>query len=260
MQESDIKWRVKQSPQMSADLFAQYMTVGDKKREEVVRSARYQPKIPAGYHAPVRHAVRAFLASKTRDWTIISDAVATLTKKATDPSLHPKMRERLLTNVNALASFQNGFNSLGIGKFKLEELDPQQPKLKIGDLPVSVSLDFLVHSTDAKQDDRIGGLLFSFTKRSDPKKIQSVARYERMARHAAAMIHMHLTDHFSEARKVLPKHCLWIDNHLRRTHSASADYKTLVGDMQVAGNRIAKDWANIEPPDGFDPKYAKYVK
>jgi hypothetical protein len=260
MAESDIKWRVKESPQMSADLFAQYMTVGDKKRVELARSARYQPKIPAGYHAPVRHAVKKFLVSKTRDWTIIADAIASLAKKATDPQLHPKMRERLLTNINALTSFQNGFNALGIGGFKLEELDPQQPKLKIGDLPVSVSLDFLIHSTDTKQQRRVGGILFSFSKRSEPKKVQTIARYERLTRHAAAMIHMHLTDHFPEVGKALPKNCLWIDNHLQGGHSASADYKTLIGDMEVAANRIVKDWPEIDPPSGFDPKYAKYVK
>jgi hypothetical protein len=50
--------------------------------------------------------------------------------------------------------------------------------------------------------------------------------------------------HRLAARRTLAKpsakHCLWIDNHLRRAHRASADYKTLVADMTVAGDRIAK--------------------
>lgn len=245
---------------MSADLFAQYMTAGDNKREDIVQSAKYQPKLPAGYHAPVRHAVKQFLASKTRDWSIIQNAMANLTKRATDPSLHPKLRERLLTNAAALASFQQGFNAIGISSLKLEELDPSQPKLKAGALPVSVSLDFLVHYNAPKNEKRIGGLLFAFPKRSEPKKTQAIARYERLARHASAMIHMHLTDHFSELGKPSAKHCLWVDNHLRRAHRASADYKTLVADMKVAGDRIAKEWTDIPAPAGFDPKHAKYVK
>lgn len=102
--------------------------------------------------------------------------------------------------------------------------------------------------------------MFSYSKRPEPKKIQSMARYERLARHTSAMIHMHLVDHFSELGKPLPKHCLWIDNHLRKSHSASADYKTLVADMTVAGDRIAKEWEAISPPEGFDPKHAKFAK
>ena len=245
---------------MSADLFAQYMTAGDDKREEIACSARYQPQIPAGYHTPVRQAVREFLKSKTRDWSIIDEAGERLAKRALDPTLHPKMKERLLMNVAALASFKNGFNAIGINRFKLEELDPQQPKLKAGALPISVSLDFLIHSTDTKNESRIGGILFSFSKRPNPQKTQSIARYERLAGHASALIHMHLTDHFSELGRPQPKHCLWIDNHLQKAHGSSGNYKTLVADMKVAGDRIAKEWDSIQPPDGFDPQYAKYVK
>lgn len=136
----------------------------------------------------------------------------------------------------------------------------RSPSSKAGALPVSVSLDFLVHYTGPNDDKRIGGLLFAFSKRSEPKQTQSVARYERLARHASAMIHMHLTDHFSELGKPSPKHCLWIDNHLQRAHRASGDYKTLVADMKVAGDRIAKEWAGITPPEGFDPKHTRFVK
>lgn len=142
----------------------------------------------------------------------------------------------------------------------LPELDPQQPKLKAGALPVSVSLDFLIHSVDPKDEKRIGGIMFGFSKRPEPKTVQSMARYERFARHSSAMIHMHLADHFAELGKPMPKHCLWIDNHLQKTHAASGNYKTLVADMRVAGDRIVRDWGGIPAPDGFDPKHAKFVK
>lgn len=255
-----MKWRVRQSPQMSADIFAQYMSVGDKKRDEIAQLAKYQLNLRPGYHRVVRNAVKNFLASKTRDWSIIETVYAALEKRESAPGLHPKTRERLRNNMAALRSFQGGYNALGVGRFKLEELDPNQPKLNIGKLRVSVSLDFLVHSIDAKKQDRIGGLLFSFAKRSEPKQVQSTARYERMAKNAASLIHMHLTDHFAELGAPAGKHCLWIDNHLARTYSATGDYKTLLADMKIAGTRVAAEWDKIEPPAGFDPNDAEFAK
>lgn len=246
------KWRVRQTPQMSADMFAQFMAVGDTKRDEIAQQAKYQLKIPAGYHAVVRQTIKEFLNSKTRDWAIIEGACERLSAREASASLHPKTRERLRNNVGALRSFQNGYNRLGIGRFKLEDLHPKQPKLSIGKLRVSVSLDFLIRSVDNKGQDRIGGLMFAFTKRSEPKQVQSTARYERMAKHAASLIHMHLTDHFAELGSPVGKNCLWVDNHLQRTHAATGDYKTLLADMQRAGSRVADEWEAIQPPPGFD--------
>jgi hypothetical protein len=51
---------------------------------------------------------------------------------------------------------------------------------------------------------------------------------------------------------------LWIDNHLRRTHAAIGDYKTLVADMRIAGSRVADEWEGIKPPAGFDPADADF--
>jgi hypothetical protein len=165
----------------------------------------------------VRRAVKKFLASKTRSWSNIETVCAALEKREAAPGLHPKTRERLRNNVAALRSFQTGYNALGIGGLKLEELDPKQPKLNIGKLRVSVSLDFFVHSIDNKRQGRTGELLFSFSKRSEPKQAQSTARYERMTKNAASLIHMHLTEHFSELGVPAGNHCLWVDNHLTRT-------------------------------------------
>jgi hypothetical protein len=38
------------------------------------------------------------------------------------------------------------------------------------------------------------------------------------------------------------------------------ELKVLPLPAKVAGDRIAKEWDTIKPPEGFDPKYAKYVK
>lgn len=57
----------------------------------------------------------------------------------------------------------------------------------------------------------------------------------------------YIVDHFADGGKARLATALWIDNHLGVAHKASADYKTLVENMDRARS-IARDWNLIGTP------------
>jgi hypothetical protein len=245
---------------MSANDLAEYMSVGRRAGETKVRDAKYAPVIKRSYHEPSRDAIREFLGSKIRDWRGIIDLKTRLTARADRADIHPKTREVALNNIAALEAFERGYNAFKLGGLKLTVPVGRQPQTPIEGVRVSINLDLLVHGVGPKQTPLIGGILLHMPKAAEIKTAAAQNRYDTFARHGAAFVHLHCSKHLAFIGSASFKHCFWMDVQRQMIHAAQRDYKTLLSDTEAGCRAIVRAWPDVDPPPGFDPQFAEFVR
>ncbi len=257
METPEIKWRVRNSPQMSANQLADYMTSSERRRETIVRDAKYQSVVVVSYYRAADVAISRFLSDPIRNWRVIHQAMADLQKKAEAPDVKPGTRERLLNNMEALAAFERNYNSLGLTGLRLTPIHGAQPKTPLEGVKLSIALDFIV--AGPLNEALVGGLLFELSKGQSPKTAPAKARLAAFAQHAATLVHMHVSQHLNSFGAPSLKLCLWVDVQRGVTQSAPRDYRGLMDNMAAACRVIARSWDDADPPPGFDPRHARFV-
>jgi hypothetical protein len=255
---SDIAWRVNKSPRFTALELGEYMASEDGPRETILRNAKYERLGGSLLYRTVQQDVARFLASPTRDRTILVRCRERLVA-ARNAAVDPKKRARWDLQLAALTTFEERLNRLAIAGIEISLASPRQNKLNIADVAVSVFPTVWLTKRRMRWADLVGGLIVDFAKGDACKTDEAKAKAAKAMMHSAILLHSYVErERCHDGSKPSPEHCLIFHVHRGDVAEAPSGYKRDLHNIHEACRGIADRWEKIRAPSSFDPAKAAY--
>ena len=256
MSRSDIKWRVNTNPRFTVLELGEYMAADDGPRETMLRDMRYERLARTLIYRHLRLAVTKFVASPTRDRSILEHCRLNLEDEKSSAT-STQQGENLAYELRALDAFENSLNALGLGGLNFLPAPPASP-LKIEGVTVSVQPTAHILISRPRGSDLAGALIVDLAKGTSPKTPEAIAKMANGMVHAAVLIHEYVANALPSAdTKASPEHSIVFHSHRQERVCAPASYRRMLRNVEAVCRNIARSWDGIKPPPAYDPAFAR---
>lgn len=221
---------------------ALFMVSSDTARIGIIRRAKNPSTPPIIRYRDVRPVVTAYLADPLRDVNHLVVAEATFEQRSADPAESSLRQDDARQSIEVLHAIQKMRNSLGT--FDFQPAPPEQPKLALAGVEISVRADLLVHGVGRGGAQQIGGAVLRLTQDdagTDPAK----ERRREMGLYVATLVGRHVSDHFAADRAVANRLCMSIDVQHGEVFPAPNANTRRMTDLENACRFIAAMWASV---------------
>jgi hypothetical protein len=235
----------------------EYMAADDGPRETILRNMKFERLAPTLIYRHVRRAVSAFLASPTRDRSILLRCRMLLENERDSASL-PQQRENIIFALRALETFERSLNALGLDGLNFENAPAARP-LRIEGVSVSVQPTAHIRVKRMRGADLVGAIVVDLAKGIEAKTEESKSRTTAGMVHAAALLHQYVTNTLArEDARPSSDHCVIFHSYRRERVSSPSNYRRKLRNVEAVCRVIARGWNDIVPPPSFDPNFATY--
>lgn len=205
----------------------------------IIRRAKTPPAAPIIRYRDVRPVVTAYLADPLRTVNHIVAAEAMFDQRASDPAESPLRQDDARQSIEVLHALQQMQNSLGA--FDFHAAPPDQPKINLAGVEVSIRAELLVHGVARGGAHQIGGAVLRLTQDVGDSDAARDKRRE-MGLYVATMASRHIGDHFAGTRTVSNRLCMSIDVQHGEVFIAPPAVTRRMADMENACRFIAAMW------------------
>jgi hypothetical protein len=147
----------------------------------------------------------------------------------------------------AIETFQRLYNKLKLSPLDCRPITTRQPPLDMWPTRISVHLDATTHRHVANGHDRIGGLIFLFS-RGETSSAKRAAKCKTIAGLAHTFCARFLTGNADPDLSL----CFAVDVFGGISHPPPGTFARQLSHIEDACEEIAGRWRNIEPPDDYD--------
>lgn len=240
---SEPKYRLNESPRISANQLAEYALATPSRRRTILRNAKFAPAYLVIRYGDARKAICTYLSNDLRPQNILTDAE----------------NELIAASESAATSFQQNDAALSaeaIKKFRKlvgQKLVPgtatftragSLPNLNLGGTNVSVSIDLVSRNNSTGT---IGGVLLQTSKAVSAKSW----RIDH-SKYVASLVWMTAERHMKDIGKVNRSLCMCIDIFGQHVERAPQNYKTRLNNLEAACAEISALWDQITPPPDYE--------
>jgi hypothetical protein len=235
----------------------EYMAADDGPRETILRNMKFERLAPTLIYRHVHRAVSAFLASPTRDRSILLRC-RMLLENERDSAALPQQRENIIFALRALETFERSLNALGLDGLNFENAPAARP-LRIEGVSVSVQPTAHIRVKRMRGADLVGAIVVDLAKGIEAKTEESKSRTTAGMVHAAALLHQYVTNTLArEDARPSSDHCVIFHSYRRARVSSPSNYRRKLRNVEAVCRVIARGWNDIVPPPSFDPNFATY--
>lgn len=236
---------------MSAAALAEYLIMKPDQQETVLHNSRFASPPAILPHAEALFPIRAYCADPARPMPILTQAKASLTAKAGDPSIRPKAKEESLRCIETIDLFIRSENAFGIRGLRLETTD-RFPSLSVNGVSVSVQPDLLIRPAGNRT---VGVLMFRPQKAPDPEacRLEETRRQRgehrrEMGRYMLAIAHMMIDELGTDLGTFDRELSFVADIRMQeRIGFSTSDHAARVRAVKAACKQICSLWDDIEP-------------
>lgn len=233
------KYRVYDSPRISANQLAEYVLASPSRRQTILKNAKFAPTFLVIRYSAARAAICKFLVNEARPVAILDDAAneqADLAKSAeTDFA-----KNDAALSFEAIKAFRGIANEPHLTKASFFLNSQNLPKLEISEVAVSVNLDLVARNA---HKETVGGVVLQTS-----KAVASKSWRDDHSKNVASLIWMLAEKHMTGLGKIDRRLCLAVDAIGRRVVPAPTNYKKRLNDIEAACGEISVLWPSISPP------------
>jgi hypothetical protein len=254
------RWRVNRVPRFTALTIGHYMAADDGPRETLRRDMKYERIGRTTRYENVRRIVARFLSSPIRDMRILAAGAVYLADEIAEAASHEK-RQNLRHKLRALNDFQGSLNAFGVGGWQLSRPNRIMHPIAIEGVRIHVHPTALARQPRPRGSDLIGAIIVDFAKGPSCNTDEARSKAEKSMKHSAVMLHERTEADAAgpdAAGRASPEHCVILHAHRGEAIAAPSNYRTMMKNVRAVCRDIARAWADIEPPPGFDQRYAVY--
>ncbi len=226
---------------------AEYIAASPTRQRAIRRDARFPKTSVVAQYKPAREGLIDFLDDASRSLNHLATATNRQERRENTSGVSDWVKRDSRLSIEAIEAFQRSYNQLGFAALDFEALPKRQPHLEIWPTKVSVNLDLLVRSRQKDGNDKVGGVIFLFSKgeASSRKRIDQ-------SKNVAGLILTycsHLMGGYGEAD---PKLCLAVDVFSGIAHTPPGSFSRGARQMEICSRDIADLWNRTPPPDDYD--------
>lgn len=247
MAKSSPKYRYNPEPRLSANQLAEYLKASPTRRKGIIKDAKFPRTLIVAQYKGAREGIGKFICSPERDQGILANAIIALTEREAKLDASDWTKDDSRRSIEAITTFHNSIQQLGINKLDCRPIVLGQPNLSIGGVEISVSLDATTHRL-VSGEDRVGGIICLYSKASETS---GTARADR-CKVAAVLALRFATEHLGYMGNADPKLCWALDVMDGKPYRAPDSYKMLLDNMAVSCEEVALRWGTITPPADYD--------
>lgn len=248
MLDASEKYRLNETPRISANQLAEYTLASPTRRQTIIRNAKFAPTFLVIRYSEAREIVCDFLSDGTRPVSRLHQGEADLKKQASISETDFKINDALMSAeaVHSFASFAGDPKQIPTGFSKLTFVRPSEnlPKIEISEVSVSVQID-LISRNIAKE--KCGGVVLQTS-----KTVASKSWREEHASAVAVLVWMSLEKNLKGYGDVDRSLCYSLDLFAKKARQAPASYKRRVKDIEAACQEIAMLWDVVQPPADYE--------
>jgi len=241
------KYRYNPEPRLSANQLSEYLKASPTRRKGIIKDAKFPRTIIVAQYKGARESIGKFICSPERDAGILAAGIASLTAREEELDASDWTKDDSRRSIEAITTFHNSIQAIGINKLDCRPILPGQPKLDISGVEISVALDATTHRLKGGEN-MVGGVICLFSKATETS---GTARAER-CKVAAVLALRFATEHLGFLGKADPKLCWAIDVMNGKPYRAPDSYKMLLDNMSVSCEEIALRWGSIDAPADYD--------
>lgn len=237
------------------------MAADDKPRETILRKLKYERIAPSLIYDKLYRAVVGFLTSPTLDRRVL-DACRRDLEFERDACAVIQRRENLQYELNALDAFERSLNALNIRSFIFERLPQTGRPVQSEGVHISVRPTVRIRVSRPRGKDLIGALLIDHAKGIPPKTTEAELKLTNAMSHSAAILNRQVSEILAEGgrddEKVSTEHCIIFHTYRQQQVCCPGNSKKMMNNIDAVCRNMARGWAGVEPPAGFDPSKARY--
>jgi hypothetical protein len=241
------KYGYNAEPRLSANQLSDYLNATPTRRKTIIRDAKYPKTSVVARYSGARETITDYLCDDLRSSKVINAGVESIEERGAKFAATDWTKQDCALSVEAIQAFQNGYNSLGLGKISCKAVVTKQPKLQIEGVDISVALDATTHKVGKDGANCVGGLILLFSK-SDASAKSREARCRTSAVLAAVFAEKHLA-YLGQAE---PGLCYAMDVFGKRLFPAPKMFPTKLDHMSASCEEVALRWPTIAPPPDYD--------
>lgn len=235
------KYRVHDSPRISANQLAEYLLVSPSRRQTILRNAKFAPTYLVVRYNAAKTAVADYLSNDARPSGILADAGADLLAVSKSPTSSPFQKNDAELSIEAIDSFSAIKTNKELIQLSFQKLTNRLPALPLNGVDVSVNLDLIARRQ--KTPPLIGGVVFQTAKATTGASWRA-----EHARNVSSLVWMLAEKHLSALGQVDRKLCLTVDFFGKSITPAPTSYKRRLADFEAACLEIGALWPSIQPP------------
>lgn len=214
------------------------------RRKAIIRDARFPKKSVVAQYDSARDAIVEFLRDDARSLDHLARGADQLAKREARAESDWVKRDSRLS-AEALDAFQRAYNKLGLTKLLFSR--GEQLRLTDWSTRVSVSLDLIARRKNMEGRDRVGGVIFLFSK-GEASIAKRIDRGKTIAGLVLTACHSHLNSLGDPDRAL----CLAVDVFAGVAHSPPGTFSRKLRLVEDSCEEIATRWKTIEPPSDYD--------
>jgi hypothetical protein len=241
------KYGYNPEPRLSANQLAEYLKASSTRRKSIVREAKFPKVAVVTRYRYARQGITKYLCDDTRSIGKLFESMADLKSRSESPAATPWQKEDFLLSSEAVAGFQKALNSLKVIKFDCIDALPNQPKLDVSGVDISVSADVFTVRDDKEGTRRVGAVILLFSKSEASAKGR-----EELCRVSALLAAQFAGKHLGHLGTVDPKMCAAIDVFSGKSHEAPTSYIKALENIGNACEEVRLRWAVTAPPADYD--------
>lgn len=240
------KYRYNADPRLSANQLAEYLKASSARRKGIIKDAKFPRTAVVAQYRHAREGISKFICSDIRDKTILFSALEALADKESDEDATGWTRDDARRSIEAIQTFQNNMNAMGVDKLDCRPVAGSQPPLIIEGVTISVNLDATTHRP-LKGKDMVGGINFLFSK----AETSGTARADR-SKVSSVLALLFAQEHLSYLGEADPAICFSFDVMAGKAYPAPRTYKQLLTNMEAACEEVALRWTVTPAPADYD--------
>lgn len=224
----------RQSPRISANKLAEYLTASAARRKTILTDQKHPPDYKRVRYKDATRAISRFMAAGCSDLSILSATEEIL--RGRNPRTDFEAQDRDLS-LNALQAFREAHTQWGLVGFNLTLGVANAPYLLIAGVKVSVRPEITSKSLSRSGETTIGAVKLHLPKTSSPNK--------KNAEYLCTMLHWYCEVHMADKGVADYRLCKLIDVPTSTLHEAPKAFKQRRADIEAACDEIAARWSSL---------------
>lgn len=222
---------MQEQPKMSVNKLGEYMVASPSRRERIVADQKYPQPVRTNVYNEAQKIATRFIVGGAKDHDYLSREIERLSG---DDSGSIWQAQSNLLCADALTSFQEIVDAINTDGLTLQWGDLKPPRLRIGEVEVSVRPEVVVTRTNRFGDQCVGAMKFHFPKTHPLGK--------KGGEYAASTVHQFVTEHPPALGKPDYGLCYVVDVSACDMFTAPLAYKRRRADIAAACREIARAW------------------
>lgn len=207
----------------------------------IIRRAKNPQIPPIIRYRDVRPAICGYLTDQNRNVAHLVDAEGMFQQRIDDPATRDLSRDDARHSIDVLHAIQGMSNKLAA--FDFQPAPPDQSKLQIAGVEVSVRADLLVHG-NSKATDQIGAAILRMTM-DDAETDAAREKRKNMGLYVATLARMHIDQNVESNRQAMNRLCMSIDIQHGEVFSAPNANTRRMNDIENVCRVIAALWSTL---------------